>query len=73
MESFKEFLNYSFQITNKIHIDVKNSIFIIVVVIATRLLLKLIRKLINSKLADEDKGKFKAIFLFYNILFTLLY
>lgn len=64
MENFKEFLDYSFQITNKIHLDVKNIIFIIVVIIATRIFLKLIRKLINRKLAEEDKGKFKAVFSF---------
>ncbi len=64
MNKFKEFLNFSFEVTDKIHIDVKTVIFIIFVIIITSILLKLIRKLVNRKLDDEDKGKFKAIFTF---------
>ncbi|PWG05320.1 mechanosensitive ion channel family protein [Polaribacter aquimarinus] len=64
MNKFKEFLNFSFEITDKIHLDVKTVIFIIFVIVITSMLLKLIRKLVNRRLDEDDKGKFKAIFTF---------
>ncbi len=49
-------------------------IFIIFVIIITRFLLKLIKKLVYRKLNEEDIGKFKAIFTFlqYFIYVTVL-
>lgn len=64
MDKLKNFLNFSLKINDKIHLDIKNVLFIIFIIVITRLLLKLIRKLINRKLAEEDKGKFKAVFSF---------
>ena len=74
MNKFKEFLNFSFEITDSIHIDVKTVIFIIFVIIITRFLLKLIKKLVYRKLNEEDIWKFKAIFTFlqYFIYVTVL-
>ena len=64
MEKLKEFLNFSFEITKDIHIDVRTLLFVIVVFLLTSLLLKLIKKIVNKKLNEEDKGKFKAVFSF---------
>ncbi|WP_299012396.1 mechanosensitive ion channel domain-containing protein [uncultured Polaribacter sp.] len=64
MESIKEFLNFSFEITDKIHLDVSNVLLIILVILITRMLLKLFIKLVNRRLSEDDKGKFKAIFTF---------
>jgi small-conductance mechanosensitive channel len=62
MNKFKEFLNYSIDISEGIHIDVKTILFVILVFFLTGLFLKLIKKIVNRKLDQEDKGKFKAVF-----------
>ena len=64
MEKLGNLFNYTFQISEKTHISVKEIIFLIVAFILTNLLLKLIRKLVNKRLEDEDKGKFKTVFSF---------
>ncbi|MEE9409221.1 MAG: mechanosensitive ion channel domain-containing protein [Polaribacter sp.] len=64
MEKLIEFLNFSFNITESIHLDVKTILFVVVVFILTGLFLKLIKKIVNRKLNEEDKGKFKAVFSF---------
>ena len=64
MSKLKDFLNYSLPISEDIHIDVKTILFVIIVFIITGLFLKLIKKIVNRKLDEEDKGKFKAVFSF---------
>ena len=64
MEKLNEFLNFSFSISNDIHIDVKTILIVIIVFILTGLFLKLIKKIINRKLDDNDKDKFKAVYSF---------
>ena len=67
MDKFQDFLNYSFEITkgkDGIHVDVKTILFVVIVFFLTGLFLKLIKKIINRKLDEEDKGKFKAVFSF---------
>jgi small-conductance mechanosensitive channel len=64
MNKFKEFLNYSIDISEGIHIDVKTILFVILVFFLTGLFLTLIKKIVNRKLDQEDKGKFKAVFSF---------
>ncbi len=64
MDKLKSFLNYSFEISDKIHLDVKTILFLLFILLLTNFFLKLVRKLVNRKLDDEDKGKFKAIFSF---------
>ena len=64
MNKLKEFLNYSFDISNDIHINVKTILFVILVFMLTGLFLKLIKKIVNRKLDDEDKDKFKAVYSF---------
>ena len=64
MEKIKSFLNFSIEISDNIHLDIKTILFLIFILLITSSLLKLIRKLVNRKLEEEDKGKFKAIFTF---------
>ena len=64
MIKLKEFLSYSINITNDIHIDVKTMLFVILVFFLTSLFLKLLKKIVNRKLDEENKGKFKAVFSF---------
>ena len=72
MEKLREFLDYNFKIGESIHIDVKTIIFLVFVLILTGWLLKLVRKLLNRKLDDEDKGKFKSIFSFLKYFIYIL-
>jgi hypothetical protein len=64
MIKLKEFLSYSINITEDIHMDVKTMLFVILVFFLTSLFLKLLKKIVNRKLDEENKGKFKAVFSF---------
>jgi len=64
MNTFKDFLDYSFEISNKIHLDVKTILFLAFILLLTNFLLKIVRRLVTKRLDEEDKGKFKAIFSF---------
>jgi small-conductance mechanosensitive channel len=64
MNKIKDFLNYSFEISNKIHLDVKTILFLIFILLLTNFFLKTVRKVVTKRLDEEDKGKFKAIFSF---------
>lgn len=72
MEEIKNILNYTFEITEKIHFSVKEILVLIVAFILANLLLKLIRKIVNRQLDDEDKGKFKSIFTFLKYFVYIL-
>ena len=76
MIKLKEFLSYSINITDDIHMDVKTMLFVILVFFLTSLFLKLLKKIVNRKLDEENKGKFKAVFSFtkyfvYSIVFIV--
>ncbi|MCG1037123.1 mechanosensitive ion channel family protein [Polaribacter sargassicola] len=64
MNDIKDFLNYSFNLSDNIHLDVKTILFLIIVILITSYILKFVKKIVNRKLNEEDKGKFKAIFSF---------
>ncbi len=64
MIKLKEFLTYSVNITEDIHLDVKTILFVILVFFLTSFFLKLFKRIVNRKLDEEDKGKFKAVFSF---------
>lgn len=76
METIKDFLNLSFNITETIHLDIKTILFVLLVFFLTSVVLKLIKKLVNRRLNEEDKDKFKAIYSFvkyfvYTIVFVI--
>jgi len=64
METVKKILNYSFQLSDSIHISVKVILVLILAFVITSILLKIVRKLVNKNLEEEDKGKFKSVFSF---------
>lgn len=64
MEKLNEILNFSFQISDKIHVSIKAIIILIFAFIITNIFLKLIRKVINRRLEEEDRDKFKTVFSF---------
>ena len=62
MEKINNFLDYTFIFSNKIQLNVKALLFVIVALILASLALRLIRKLVSRKLPKEDKIKFVSIF-----------
>tara|TARA_R110002073_G_scaffold306012_5_gene475199 strand:- start:40990 stop:41826 length:837 start_codon:yes stop_codon:yes gene_type:complete len=72
VEKLREFLDYSFNISENIHIDIKTILVLIFVLLFTGWLLKLVRKIVNKKLDDEDKGKFKSVFSFLKYFIYIL-
>ena len=64
MDKLKSFLNYSFEISDSIHLDVKTILFLIFILFLTNFSLKMVKKIVNKRLDEEDKGKFRAIFSF---------
>ena len=64
MEKLRDILNYSFHFSDAIYISVKTILVLTIAFIVTNLLLRLIRKIVNRKLEEEDRGKFKSIFSF---------
>lgn len=72
MEKLRDILNYVFHFSDEIYISVKTILVLTVAFIVTNLLIKLIRKIINRKLEEEDKSKFKSIFSFLKYFIFLL-
>ncbi len=64
MDKINSFLNFTFSFGEKIHIDVKTILIILVLLLLTNWFLKITKKIVNKRLDDEDKGKFKSIFSF---------
>jgi len=64
MEKLNEILNFSFQLTDKINISIKAILILIFAFIITNVFLKLVRKVVNRKLDEDDRGKFKTVFSF---------
>jgi len=64
MEKIREILNYTVAFSDDIQISVKAIIFVVFAFFITNRLLKLIRKIINKRLEEGDKGKFKTVFVF---------
>ncbi|NOR27761.1 MAG: mechanosensitive ion channel [Lutibacter sp.] len=72
MEKLRSLLNYTFQLSENIHISVKTILVLIIAFFITSVLLKVARRIINKQLEEEDKGKFKSIFSFLKYFIYLL-
>ena len=72
MEKLSRLLNYTFQLSENIHISVKTILVLIVAFFVTSLLLRVARKLINKQLEEEDRGKFKTVFSFLKYFIYLI-
>ena len=66
MNKIREFLNLELYKSESedIHIRVQTIFFVILVFLLTGIVLKVIKKIVNRKLEEEDKDKFKAIYSF---------
>ena len=64
MDKFRDFLNYSFELTDRIHIDVKTILFLLFILVVTNVILKITKKVLKKRLNDEDKDKFTGVFSF---------
>lgn len=64
MEKINEILNYAYDFSDDVQISVKAVLVLIFAFIITNYFLKLIRKITNKRLQEEDKGKFRTIFTF---------
>ena len=58
MKKLIDFLNYTFRFSEDVQISVKSILVVIVVLLATSIFLRLIRKVITRKLPPNDKLKF---------------
>lgn len=73
MKKLNEFLDYSFKIGENVHLDVRTILIIIFIMVLTNWLLKLVRKIVNSKLDEQNKGKFRSVFSFIKyFIYTLV-
>jgi small-conductance mechanosensitive channel len=62
MKELNNILNQSFQLTKGIEISVKHILLFLFVLLMANLILKLFQRIINKKLQDDGKLKFKAVF-----------
>ncbi len=72
LSAIKEFLSYKIINSDTIHITIGTFLTIVIALIVITYLLRLIHKLVTSKLPKEDKNKFESIFAFIKYLFYIL-
>ncbi|MDL5511622.1 mechanosensitive ion channel [Arenibacter sp. M-2] len=72
IKGLEEFLSYKIWPGDKVEITTATLLTIIVTIILVTYALKLIHKLITSKLPEEDRNKFVSIFGFLRYLFYIL-
>ena len=72
MERINEILNYSFQFSDEIQISIRAILVLIIAFMITNFFLKIIRKIINRRLEEEDRGKFKTVFSFLKYFIYIL-
>ncbi|MCF6167794.1 mechanosensitive ion channel domain-containing protein [Lutibacter sp.] len=72
MEVLNNILNFTINFSDKIQITVKGILVLGAIFFATSFFLKIIRKIVNRRLEEEDKDKFKAIFSFLKYFIYIL-
>ncbi len=70
--SIQDLLQKKIYDSDQIHITIATLLTIIIAIIAITFVLKLVRRIVTSKLPDEDKNKFESIFGFLKYLFYIL-
>lgn len=68
----KEILNTSLYASETVNISIGTLLIIITALVLVSFVLKLIKKLVNAKLPEEDKNKFTSIFGFSKYLFYIM-
>lgn len=69
--TIREVLSYKIYQSDTITISVSTIIIILIALVLVSFLLKLTRKVVTSKLPEEDKNKFESIFGFFKYAFYL--
>jgi len=72
VEVINNILNFTINFSDKIQITVKGILVLVAIFFATSFFLKIIRKIVNRRLEEEDKDKFKAIFSFLKYFIYIL-
>lgn len=72
MEKINEFLNFDFNLSEGIHISVKQILLVLVVLAIATFILKLIKKVVTKKLNEGDELKFNSIFSFSKYFIYLI-
>lgn len=62
MEKLENFLNYSINLTEGIHITIKGILLVLVVIFLTSVVLNIFRRILTRRLPVDDKTKFKILF-----------
>ncbi len=76
LQTIKEFLSYSLYESkdHEIDITIRSVVILIIVFFITWLLLRIIRKIVNRKLEENDRPKFDVVFSFSKyIIFTIVF
>jgi len=72
LKIINDILNYTFNLSDKIHISILDILILIIVFFATSFILKISRKIVNKRLEDQDKDKFKVLFSFLKYFIYIL-
>ncbi|OUR92224.1 mechanosensitive ion channel protein MscS [Flavobacteriales bacterium 34_180_T64] len=72
MDKINAFLNYEFQFSENIHITVSTILIVLVVMLLTKVLLRVVKNLVTRKLPTNDKPKFKSVFSFSRYFIYLI-
>ncbi|WP_457611073.1 mechanosensitive ion channel family protein [Lutibacter sp.] len=72
MEVLNNILNFTINFSDKIQITVKGILVLVAIFFATSFFLKVIRKIVNRRLEERDKDKFKVIFSFLKYFIYVL-
>ena len=72
MEKINTFLNFDFELSQGIHITVKQILLVLIVLIIATFILKIIKKVVTKKLNEGDELKFNSIFSFSKYFIYLI-
>jgi len=72
VEVLNNILNFTINFSDKIQITVKGILVLVAIFFATSFFLKVIRKIVNRRLEERDKDKFKVIFSFLKYFIYVL-
>jgi len=72
LKIINKILDFTINFSDKIQISIKGILILITVFLLTSYLLKLLRKIINKRLEEQDKNKFKVLFTFLRYFIYIL-
>ena len=72
MKKIKDFLSYTFNFGEDLHISVQTLLIVILAIFISSYLLRIARRLITRKLPEVDKAKFVTVFGYLKWLIYLV-